>query len=96
MTGLPRIDTTKAHSARVWNYRQRGKDDHPVDLEADDHVLQAYPETVAAARADRRPLIRVVTHLAGQEDVRRFLGTGTGPPPHDNTHEAGTPIEVDR
>ena len=87
MTGLPEIDTTEAHSARVWNYWQGGKDHYPVDREVGDYVLQAYPEMVAAARADRWFLIRAVTHLAGEQGVRQFLDIGTGLPSHDNTHE---------
>ncbi|GAB3729821.1 SAM-dependent methyltransferase [Nocardiopsis nanhaiensis] len=84
---LPEIDTTKAHSARVWNYWQGGKDNYPVDREVGDYVLQAYPEMVSAARADRQFLIRAVTHLAEREGVRQFLDIGTGLPTHNNTHE---------
>ncbi|USY17207.1 SAM-dependent methyltransferase [Nocardiopsis exhalans] len=84
---LPQIDTTKAHSARVWNYWQGGKDNYPVDREVGDYVLQAYPEMVGAARADRQFLIRAVTYLARECGVRQFLDIGTGLPTHNNTHE---------
>lgn len=93
MTETPRtqtpsgVDTTVAHSARVWNYWLGGKDNYPVDREVGDYVLQAYPEMVSAARADRQFLIRAVTYLAGERGVRQFLDVGTGLPTHNNTHE---------
>ena len=86
MADLPSIDTTVAHSARVWNYWLGGKDNYPVDREMGDFVLQAYPEMVAAARADREFLVRAVTFLA-QQGIRQFLDVGTGLPTHNNTHE---------
>src|SRR5699024_2025792 len=46
VANLPSIDTTVAHSARVWNYWLGGKDHYPVDREMGDYVLQAYPEMV--------------------------------------------------
>ncbi|GAB2518737.1 SAM-dependent methyltransferase [Nocardiopsis aegyptia] len=86
------IDTTVAHSARVWNYWLGGKDNYPVDREVGDYVLQAYPEMVAAARADREFLIRAVTHLTANEGIRQFLDIGTGLPTHNNTHEVAQAI----
>src|SRR5690606_30640792 len=72
------VDTTVAHSARVWNYWLGGKDNYPVDREAGEYVMQAYPEIVQAARADRAFLVRAVTHLVREEGVRQFLDVGTG------------------
>ncbi len=92
---LPEIDTTKAHSARVWNYWQGGKDNYPVDREVGDYVLQAYPEMVGAARADRQFLIRAVTYLARERGVRQFLDIGTGLPTHNNTHEVAHAVAPD-
>ena len=92
MANLPSIDTTVAHSARVWNYWLGGKDHYPVDREMGDYVLQAYPEMVAAARADREFLIRAVTFLA-QQGIRQFLDVGTGLPTHNNTHEVAQALD---
>ncbi|PWV46751.1 SAM-dependent methyltransferase [Nocardiopsis sp. L17-MgMaSL7] len=92
---VPEIDTTKAHSARVWNYWQGGKDNYPVDREVGDYVLRAHPEMVGAARADRQFLIRAVTHLADACGVRQFLDIGTGLPTHNNTHEVAHAVAPD-
>ncbi|WP_026122313.1 SAM-dependent methyltransferase [Nocardiopsis halotolerans] len=95
MTDTPPIDTTVAHSARVWNYWLGGKDNYPADREVGDYVLQAYPEMVTAARADRDFLIRAVTHLAREEGIRQFLDVGTGLPTHNNTHEVAQAVAPD-
>ncbi|WP_017556946.1 SAM-dependent methyltransferase [Nocardiopsis baichengensis] len=81
------VDTTVAHSARVWNYWLGGRDNYPVDRALGDHVIETYPQIVEGARADREFLRRAVTHLAAEEGVRQFLDIGTGLPTHDNTHE---------
>ncbi|MUL43789.1 SAM-dependent methyltransferase [Streptomonospora sp. PA3] len=81
------IDTSVAHSARVWNYWLGGKDNYAADREVGDYVFAAYPEIVEAARADRAFLVRAVTHLAHEEGIRQFLDIGTGLPTHGNTHE---------
>jgi len=86
------VDTTVAHSARVWNYWLGGKDNYPVDREAGEYVMQAYPEIVQAARADRAVLVRAVTHLVREEGVRQFLDVGTGLPTHHNTHEVAQAV----
>jgi hypothetical protein len=86
MTDSP-IDTTVAHTARVWNYWLGGKDNYPVDREVGDRMSKLFPQVVEAARGDRLFLRRTVTHLVKEEGVRQFLDIGTGLPTADNTHE---------
>lgn len=88
----PPIDTTVAHSARVWNYWLGGKDNYPVDREVGDFVAEVYPAIVTAARADREFLRRAVTYLTREEGVRQFLDIGTGLPTHNNTHEVAQAV----
>ncbi len=84
---LPEIDTTTAHTARVWNYWLGGKDNYPVDREVGDQVRAVLPDIVDAARAQRGFLVRAVRFLVGQEGIRQFLDIGTGLPTANNTHE---------
>ncbi|WP_150239619.1 SAM-dependent methyltransferase [Nocardiopsis quinghaiensis] len=86
MTDTP-IDTTVAHTARVWNYWLGGKDNYPVDREVGDTIRELVPQVVETARGDRLFLRRAVTHLVREEGVRQFLDIGTGLPTADNTHE---------
>jgi hypothetical protein len=62
----PEIDTTVAHSARVWNYWLGGKDNYPVDQQVGDRFAQLYPGIFDAARASRYFIARVVRFLAGE------------------------------
>ncbi|KIH99698.1 S-adenosyl methyltransferase [Streptomonospora alba] len=81
------VDTTVAHSARVWNYVLGGKDNYPVDREAGDRMRRIYPAIVTDARQHRAFLARSVGHLADECGIRQFLDIGTGMPTHNNTHE---------
>ncbi|WP_238009093.1 SAM-dependent methyltransferase [Dactylosporangium sp. AC04546] len=84
---IAKLDTTVAHSARLWNYLLGGKDNFAADREAAEQVLAFMPELVQSARFNRQFLGRAVRHLAGEAKVRQFLDIGTGLPTADNTHE---------
>lgn len=86
MTDSP-IDSTIAHTARVWNYWLGGKDNYPVDREIGERIKELAPLVVDVALADRVFLRRTVTHLVQEEGIRQFLDIGTGLPTADNTHE---------
>jgi hypothetical protein len=81
------IDTTVAHSARIWDYWLKGKDNYQVDREVGDRIEEMLPDIVRQAREDRLFLGRVVRYLAGEAGVRQFLDIGTGLPTADNTHQ---------
>lgn len=84
---LSRLDTSVAHSARLWNFLLGGKDNFAADREAAEQVLAFMPELVQSARYNREFLGRVVRHLAGEVGIGQFLDIGTGLPTADNTHE---------
>jgi hypothetical protein len=81
------IDTTVSHSARIWDYWLKGKDNYQVDREVGDRIEEMLPDIVKQAREDRLFLGRVVRYLAGEAGVRQFLDIGTGLPTADNTHQ---------
>jgi hypothetical protein len=83
----PRIDTSVAHSARMWNYWLGGKDNYEIDrLVAAEHAA-IFPGIVDVARQVRAFLARAVGYLAGEAGVHQFLDIGTGLPTANNTHE---------
>ncbi|MFE2042237.1 SAM-dependent methyltransferase [Streptomyces sp. NPDC059477] len=82
-----RIDTTKPHSARFWNYFVGGKDNYEVDREIGDHIKEIFPGLVDVAVTSRHFLGRAVRYLAVEQGIRQFLDVGTGLPTADNTHE---------
>jgi len=81
------IDTSVAHSARVYDYWLGGKDNFAADRALGDAMIQAIPSLVTMARANRDFLGRAVRYLAGEAGVRQFLDIGTGIPAAGNTHE---------
>ena len=84
---LPKLDTSAAHIARVYDYWLGGKDNFAADRTAGDEVVQGYPDMLSSVRANRAFLRRAVRYLAAQAGIRQFLDIGTGLPSADNTHE---------
>jgi hypothetical protein len=87
-----KLDTTVAHSARLWNYLLGGKDNFAADREAAEQALALMPELVLSARADREFLGRAVRFLTGEAGIRQFLDIGTGLPTANNTHEVAQAV----
>src|SRR5512146_2226003 len=88
----PRLDTSVAHSARVWNYLLGGKDNFAADRETGDLIVTMFPGIARLARLQRQFLVRAVRYLAGEAGIRQFLDIGTGLPTADNTHEVAQAI----
>ncbi|MFE6282278.1 SAM-dependent methyltransferase [Streptomyces sp. NPDC057877] len=90
-----RIDTSKPHSARFWNYFVGGKDNYEVDREIGEQIKEIFPGLVDVAVASRAFLGRAVRHLAGEVGLRQFLDIGTGLPTADNTHQVAQRVAPD-
>jgi hypothetical protein len=83
----PRIDTSVAHSARIWNYWLGGKDNFEIDRVVAAEHAKTFPGIADVARQVRGFLVRSVSHLAGDVGIDQFLDIGTGLPTANNTHE---------
>jgi hypothetical protein len=83
----PEIDTSRPHSARVYDYLLGGKNHFEADRALAHQVLQAAPHSRTAARENRQFLGRVVRYLAAEAGIRQFLDIGTGLPATSNVHE---------
>ena len=90
-----KLDSSVAHSARVWDYWLGGKDNYAADREAGDQIRGVLPDVVEAARVDRAFLNRAVRYLAGEAGIRQFLDVGTGLPTANNTHEVAQSVAPD-
>ncbi|MFJ9369778.1 SAM-dependent methyltransferase [Nocardia sp. NPDC101769] len=82
-----RVDTTKPHPARRYDYWLGGKDNFPADRESADAVSEAFPTVQLSAVENRNFLRRAVAYLTGEAGVRQFLDIGTGLPTAGNVHE---------
>ena len=93
----PRIDTSRPHPARVYDWWLGGKDNYPVDEELARRILAADGTVVRGARANRRFMHRAVRTVAAA-GIRQFLDIGTGIPTEPNLHqvaqEVATHLEV--
>ncbi|MEU6393684.1 SAM-dependent methyltransferase [Streptomyces sp. NPDC046939] len=87
-----RIDTSRPHTARIWNYWLGGKDNYPVDEAAGEQIRRLHPGIADYAQADRAFLGRAVRYLTEEVGIRQFLDIGTGLPTVDNTHEVAQRI----
>jgi SAM-dependent methyltransferase len=88
----PVIDTTKAHSARVYDYYLGGKDHYAIDRETGDKAMQSWRAVRTAVRENRAFLGRAVRYLVKDAGIRQFLDIGTGLPSADNVHEVAQAI----
>ncbi|KOT52690.1 MULTISPECIES: SAM-dependent methyltransferase [Streptomyces] len=82
-----RIDTSRAHSARLYDYYLDGKDNYPVDWEAAEKVLGINPHMRTVAQANRAFMHRSTRWLATKAGIRQFLDIGTGIPTQPNLHQ---------
>ena len=89
-----RIDTTKAHPARVYDVFLGGKDNYPADREAAAMALAANPRGYLTVRHNRDFMRRAVT-LAAKDGIRQFLDIGTGLPTQQNVHQIAQSIAPD-
>ncbi len=86
MTQL-KIDTSKPHAARMYDYLLGGKDHFAVDREIAERAIAAIPTGRTAARENRAFLGRAVRYLVAEAGIRQFLDIGTGLPSANNVHE---------
>lgn len=85
-TAASRIDTSRPHPARVYDWWLGGKDNYPVDEELARRILAVDGTVVRGARANRQFMHRAVRTVA-EAGVRQFLDIGTGIPTEPNLHQ---------
>ncbi|HEY0932180.1 MAG TPA: SAM-dependent methyltransferase, partial [Trebonia sp.] len=81
------IDTSRPHSARVYDYLIGGKNHFEADREAARNILAVLPTGNTGPRENRGFLGRAVRYLAAEAGIRQFLDIGTGLPTTSNVHE---------
>lgn len=81
------IDTSRPHSARLYDYYLGGKDWYPVDQETAEQVKKAFPAAGTFARANRDFMQRATRTLAAEHGIRQFVDIGTGIPTEPNLHQ---------
>jgi hypothetical protein len=89
------IDTTKPHSARMYDYYLGGKDHYEVDEQAAAHIISIFPGIKICARTNRDFMHRATRWLASEAGIRQFLDIGTGIPTEPNLHQIAQSVAPD-
>jgi hypothetical protein len=90
--GAARIDMTRPHPARRYDYWLGGKDNFQADREAAEAIAAVFPHIRTAARENRAFMQRAVRFLAAEAGIRQFLDIGTGLPTANNVHDVAQGI----
>ncbi|HET9080293.1 MAG TPA: SAM-dependent methyltransferase [Trebonia sp.] len=91
-SAVPQVDTSRPHSARMYDYFLGGKNNFAADRETADKVLASTPMARTSARENRAFLGRAVRFLAAEAGIRQFLDIGTGLPTASNVHEVAQAV----
>ena len=86
------IDTSRPHTARIYDYYLGGKNHFAADRETAAKLAIDWPSVNVAAREQRRFLGRAVRYLAGEAGIRQFLDIGTGLPTTNNVHDVAQAV----
>ncbi|MGW2822527.1 SAM-dependent methyltransferase [Streptomyces sp. NPDC001443] len=93
-TGAVRIDTSRPHPARMYDWYLGGKDNYPVDEEMGRQMLALDPRVPVMARVNRAFMHRATRWLT-ERGVRQFLDIGTGIPTEPNLHQIAQGVASD-
>ncbi|GAA2475843.1 SAM-dependent methyltransferase [Streptomyces longisporus] len=86
------IDTSRPHSARMYDYYLGGKDHFEVDKQAAETVASVYPAIFVCARENRAFMHRATRVLAQEHGIRQWLDIGTGIPTEPNLHQVAQSV----
>nr|WP_107910826.1 SAM-dependent methyltransferase [Streptomyces chartreusis] len=89
------IDTSRPHSARMYDYYLGGKDHFEIDRKAAETVADAYPGIFVCARENRAFMHRATRVLATEHGIRQWLDIGTGIPTEPNLHQVAQTVVPD-
>jgi hypothetical protein len=86
------IDTTIAHSSRVYNWLLSGKDNFAADRALGRELTKVLPTARSTAVENRAFLTRAVTHLVADRGIRQILDIGAGIPADPYPHQEAQAI----
>ncbi|WP_328420802.1 SAM-dependent methyltransferase [Streptomyces sp. NBC_00443] len=86
-SAVSRIDTSRPHPARVYDWFLGGKDNYPVDEELGRRITAMQGDAPRHARANRRFMQRATRAVVQETGIRQFLDVGSGIPTEPNLHQ---------
>ncbi|NUP41516.1 MAG: SAM-dependent methyltransferase [Streptomyces sp.] len=88
----PVIDTSRPHSARMYDHYLGGKDHFEADRQAAEAVAGIFPGIYTSARELRHFMHRATRVLAQEHGIRQWLDIGTGIPTEPNLHQVAQSV----
>ena len=82
----PRVDTSVAHPARIYDYLLGGKDNFAADRAVGEQLQRITPLASASARRNREFVLRAVATMVREHDLDQVLDVGTGIPTAPTVH----------
>lgn len=89
---FPELHINRAHSARMYNYYLRGKDNYEADRKAAQAVIEVFPGIFTCAQENRDFMHRATRVLAADHGITQWLDIGTGIPARPNLHEVAQTV----
>jgi len=90
---MTRGGSRRPNVARIHNFLLGGKDNYSEDRQVAECLLAVVPGARAAARANRRFLVRAVRFLAAEAGIGQFIDIGTGFPAAGHVHQVAHELE---
>ncbi|GAA2442043.1 SAM-dependent methyltransferase [Streptomyces macrosporus] len=81
------IDTSRPHSARMYDYFLGGKTNYEADIKGAEAVIAGWPGVLTGARVNRAFMHRATRWFVREAGIRQFLDIGTGIPTEPNLHQ---------
>ncbi|WP_030910618.1 SAM-dependent methyltransferase [Streptomyces sp. NRRL F-5126] len=85
----PQVDTSRPHSARVYDYLLGGKDNYLVDQQLADLL----PDLVAHTARQNRAFMHRAVAWSARSGIDQFLDVGTGIPTQPNLHQVAQGVD---
>jgi hypothetical protein len=76
----------------MYDYYLGGTDNLPIDREAAEQAVLAFPNVGTVARQNRAFMARTVRYLTGTAGITQFLDIGTGIPTAPNLHQVAQAV----
>jgi hypothetical protein len=90
--GVPRIDTSLANAARLWNYIAGGKDNFEADRVAAERLMAVAPVLRMTPLPTRAFLRRALRYLTVEAGIRQFLEVCCRLPMRCTAHEVAQSV----
>jgi hypothetical protein len=92
MTTASEAPPSRPSPARIYDYYRGGTENFPIDREAAEQAIRAFPNVATVARQNSAFMVRTIRYLTGTAGISQFLDLGTGIPTSPNPHQTAQAV----